>query len=780
VLRALARSGPVLVAVDDLQWLDIQTVAGLEFVARRLHDKRVHFLLAREGREDRVVRALVDERLQRLELEGLSLGALHRLLAERFEASFSPPLVRHIHEISGGNPFHALELSRAIVRGGGAAPGYPLPVPERLHDLVAQRLAALPGPTRKSLLTAASLEEPKLSVPGLDREAMAPAVQGGVVEIEDERVRFTHPLLATILYAEAASHERREVHRELGRALSAPELRARHLALGAEGPDEEAVQALQAAAEHVAARGAPGAAAELYELAASLSPDRVTAGSCMLKAARSYRHVDHARARALAEALRAELGSGREHAAALFLLGTLTGDIEAAIALAEQALAEAAGDDRLRAEVNSQLASWQLFFSSVHDARRHARAALELSLDADRSTRAEALAQLLLIETCAGERVDQSIVDHAVALEDPSGSPLLFSPSRAAGTRLMYRGQLDEARTLIHAWMEQGAAYGLDVVQASAARQLVVLEVRSGNLDKAGRLALAEPPTEDPVGRARTLFGRALVAAYRGHVDEARAAATEGADCAERAHNEHYRVLNLGVLGSLELSLGQPEAAAKLLVPLVRSLHEVGWGEPAFPAVVPDAIDALVGCGDLEQARQLLVPLEKRARRIESPWALAAAAHCRGLLLLAEGYLDEAVESFERAIAIHGSIQCPIDRARVLLSLGVARRRQRQRRVARLALQLALDTFESVGTLLWEERVREELGRIAGRRAQADELTPTERLVAELVAEGRTNREVAQRLVVAERTVEWNLSKVYRKLGVRSRTELARHFAQIR
>jgi DNA-binding NarL/FixJ family response regulator len=198
--------------------------------------------------------------------------------------------------------------------------------------------------------------------------------------------------------------------------------------------------------------------------------------------------------------------------------------------------------------------------------------------------------------------------------------------------------------------------------------------------------------------------------------------------------------------------------------------------------VVPDAIEALVGSGDLEHARALLVPLEKRARRIESPWALATAGHCRGILLLAEGDLDEAVESFERAIAIHGSIQCPIDRARVLLSLGIARRNQRQRRVARLALQLALDTFESVGTLLWEERVRVELARIAGRRApaQADELTPTERLVAELVAEGRTNREVAQRLVVAERTVEWNLSKVYRKLGVRSRTELARHFAEIR
>jgi DNA-binding CsgD family transcriptional regulator len=328
--------------------------------------------------------------------------------------------------------------------------------------------------------------------------------------------------------------------------------------------------------------------------------------------------------------------------------------------------------------------------------------------------------------------------------------------------------------------MEQGAAYGLDVIHASGSRQLVVLEVRAGNLLEASRIVASELPADDLVGRTRSLFGRALVATYLGRVDEARAAASEGAACAERARHEHYRILNLGVLGFLELSLGRSKAAAELLLPLAQRLEEIGWGEPAFPAVLPDAIEALAGCGDLQQARELLGRLQETARRIESPWALAAAAHCHGVLQLAEGDLAGAVDSFEAALAVHESIQCPIERARVLLWLGVARRGQKRRKAAFLAVAEALAVFQSVGAQVCAQRAREELARVSGDRAPSEELTPTERRVAELVAKGKTNREVAQALVVAERTVEWNLTKVYRKLGVRSRTELAQHFAETR
>jgi DNA-binding CsgD family transcriptional regulator len=780
-LRALARSGPVLVSVDDLQWLDSSSVSALEFVARRLPGEPVRLLLARRrDGEHRVERAVGEDRLCCLELQGLSLGALHRLLADRLETSLARPLVRRIHEIAAGNPFYALELGRGIVRRDKTfAPGDPLPVPERLHDLVGQRVAALPNSTRKSLLAAAALAHPTLGVAGLDRATLAPALDASVVTLEDKQVRFTHPLLSAVLYAEAEEDERRELHRALADAASEPEERARHLALGVEDPDEEVARAVELGAERAAARGAPTAAAELLELAAARTPDPDLAAGRLLKAAWCHlRGGDFRRVRTLAERLCTELDAGPERASALFLVANDSVEHTAAIEIAEEALVEADGDPSLQAQLHLQLASFRLFSGGVRDALGHARAAVLLSSRADPRVRAETLAQSLRIEGLAGEPIDQNVAREALALEDWTGPPLLFAPSRLAGIGLIFQGRLDEARELLHACLEHAVAHGDELVQAMVLDFLTTLEVRAGNLGEADRLTTAYSELSE-ADDWRDQYGRALVAASRGRVEEARAAASKGAALAGRV-DELSRILNVALLGSLELSLGDFEAAAELLVPLAEWLEEIGWGEPAWPAVLPDAIEALVGCGEVGRAGEFVLRLEERAQRIESPWVVAAARYCRGLLLLAEGNADAAVESFGAALAVHELIQCPIERARVLSSLGVAERRQKKRRAARSALEQALETFERVGATLWADRARKELARIAGRRAHGGELTPTERRVAELVAKGSTNREVAQILVVAERTVEWNLSKVYRKLGVRSRTELARRFAEIR
>jgi DNA-binding CsgD family transcriptional regulator len=200
-------------------------------------------------------------------------------------------------------------------------------------------------------------------------------------------------------------------------------------------------------------------------------------------------------------------------------------------------------------------------------------------------------------------------------------------------------------------------------------------------------------------------------------------------------------------------------------------------GEPGSVRFVPDEIEALIALGRLDEADTLLGWLEKRGRVLDRASALAAAGRCRGLLLTARRDEAAALAAFERALAEHDRVSMPFDRARTLLALGAALRRAKRKRDARETLGQALATFERLGARIWADRALVELGRIGGRAPAEGALTPSEQRIAALVAEGRTNREVAAALFLSDRTVESHLTHVYRKLGVRSRAELARRFA---
>ena len=197
------------------------------------------------------------------------------------------------------------------------------------------------------------------------------------------------------------------------------------------------------------------------------------------------------------------------------------------------------------------------------------------------------------------------------------------------------------------------------------------------------------------------------------------------------------------------------------------------FADPGFFRVAADAIEALVGVGELDRAEEEAIELEALGRRLDRPWALTTGARSRGLVAAARGDLPEALSALEQALAAQQRLSEPLERGRTLLALGSIHRRERRKRVARETLNEAAVVFESLPAPLWIERARREAARIGGRVPTGAELTEVERRIAELVAEGRSNAEVARALVVSRKTVEWNLSNVYRKLGVRSRTELA-------
>jgi DNA-binding CsgD family transcriptional regulator len=271
------------------------------------------------------------------------------------------------------------------------------------------------------------------------------------------------------------------------------------------------------------------------------------------------------------------------------------------------------------------------------------------------------------------------------------------------------------------------------------------------------------------VGRAK-----ALLEADLGLVDDARASVDEVLAHSQTVAYEIFIIATLGVLGRLELELGNVETAGDHLRELPGRLLAGGMNDPALP-VWADAIEALVGLGELELARSYLEPYEANAERLASPYARAGATRCRGLLLAADCELSAAQEAFERSLA--DARRFPLEYGRTLLCLGVVRRQAQQKKASRQALEQALAVFEELGARLWAEKARAELRRISGRApASDDELTETERRVAELAAGGRTNKEIAAELYMGVSTVEAHLSHVYRKLGVR-RAELATRLA---
>ncbi len=793
VVRAVAERGPMVIALDDVQWLDPASAGAIQIALRRLREEPLGlFATLRLGPELgsplELERSFPGERLERLTLGPLSVGALHRLLEERLGLELNRSELARVQEATAGNPFFALELGRELVRTNTRpAPGQALRVPDSLRELLGGRLARLPGETLDVLLLVAALARPNVDVVTAahgDRDrvlrGLEAAVREGVVILDDSEIRFAHPLLASICYEEAPIWKRRAVHRALAGVVSDIEEQARHLALAAEGPDVVVAAALDAAAEQAAARGAPAAAAELYELAVELMPaDPPLARQRRVRAADFYRLAGAGeRAAVLLEHLLTEVPSGAERSDILFALAlTRRGELSGLIELCSGALAEAADDDARSARILA-LRSWiYLMRADVRAALSDGRAALEKAERVgDPVLLATAIAELARAEGWTAE-ITPGLLERGLEIEEQLGLELEYNQSpRAVHGRVLARlGEIERARVILGESETKAAERGDERTRGLILGRLSGLEWSAGRLPLALEHAATAVELAELTAPPHThgfLEGiEALVEADLGLVDEARGSA-ERALALVGASSEMVSVPALGVLGRVELALGNLETAGGYLRDLPDRLASQGWNDPTVP-VWTDAIETLIALGELKAARGYLEQYEENARRLRSPWAVAGAARCRGLLAAAEGKPTVALEAFDHALAELDSHPYPLERGRTLLCLGTVRRQAQQKKAAREALSEALAIFDDIGARLWAEKARAELARISGRAPASEELTETERRVAELAAQGRTNKEIAAELYMGLSTVESHLSHVYRKLGVR-RAGLAR------
>ena len=786
VLRALADAAPVVVAVDDMQWLDMASARVLEFALRRLEPLPIGFLATWRTGECRAGAVALDC-ADHVEIGALDTAALDGVIRAQLAVGLPPPTLHRLKTAAGGNPFFALEIARALVhQGGEIGPGDPLPIPDDLHELVTRRLRRLPRRTRRALVAAAALARPTRSLVAAaiqDGTELEEAERAGVIAVDRDAIQFSHPLLAAAVYASAAAHERRTFHRRLADLVEDQEERAHHLALAAEGPDEEVATVLEAASETARARGSPETAAELAEQAARLTPRASTEDVQRRKIAAAEHHLlagDLPRARTLLEHAASALSAGPLRARGLATLAIIqayeTARWKESHATLEQALCEAGGDVRLRANIERRLGwAYAADFQATR-AEQHIRVALELAPDLDdRVLLAETLAVAAHVDFLRGRNFRRDLFERALARETLyEHHSVLRHPYVALATPLRWMGDFAGARLCLETLLRVGSERGEENVRTFLLFELGVTEVAAGNWTAALRCAdeaydsAVQTAQESP--RRDAAYLRVLVDACRGSVEPVR----RWGDAQLRSDDQDARHWDAGMmLGFLELSLGNPDGARHYLDNLVHATRRDGVEDPSVFPFWPDAIEALVGSGALDRAEHVLEWLEERGRTLDRPWAITTGGRCRALLCAARGDLPRALDVVEEALCAHERLPQQFELARTLLVKGRIARRAKKKRMAREALEQAGEIFDRMGAVLWSKQARGELDRIGGRAATSG-LTPTQSRIAELVASGHTNREVAEAMFVTVKTVETNLSKIYRKVGVTSRRELAR------
>lgn len=794
IVGILAEKTKVLIAIDDLQWLDSSSRLVVAFVARRLVGPVGVLATVRTGDNESAASWLQLPRPdmdRRITLPPMTVGALHAVISQRLGHSFSRPTMVHIEQVSGGNPFYALEFARAM---GGRQSSTGMSLPDSLTELIRQKLHGLDSDLDDALLAVACLSAPAVGLVarclGSDPDSVAARLEDaenrGVIEINGDQLRFSHPIFARGVYHEATPEQRRTMHNRLAAVVEEPELRARHLALGSTTADSATLQALDSAAESAHSRGAPAAAAELIDLAISLG--RTTPRRLISSAGHHFNAGDSGRARTLLEEALAQLEPGALRAEAASLLGyvrLLDDSFPEAAALLEGALAEVGDDPAVLVPMLVTL-SFALFNAGRLEAS--AQRVEEAVTRADDSGRPDLLSQALgmraTVRFLGGRGVDEAGLRRALELEDRTANiPFALRASVQNAILRSCAGELDWAHDELTALRQRCIEHGQEGELMLVAFHGVLVEIWRGQFAVAALIA------EDTMQLARQLGGdlplsvaltcRALLAAYMGRVDEARTDVDEAHAANQRCGSVRLGEWPTTALGFLEVSLGNYREALNAVGPLVVKVEMAPTTTEIIAAsFIPDAVEAMVALGRLDSADRLISVVERNGARLKRDWMLAIGGRGRGMLLAARGDVAAAVDTVEQAMVAHTRMSMPFERARTQLLLGQLQRRQRAKDASAASFHDALHAFEQLGTPLWVDRARAELGRVSVGARRTVELSSSERQVAELAAAGMTNRKIAAAMFISPKTVESNLARIYAKLGIHSRAELGRHVGQ--
>jgi DNA-binding CsgD family transcriptional regulator len=796
VINILSERTPVLVAIDDLQWLDPSSARVVAFAARRFSGPVGLLATVRASVGEDEVSWLALEQpdaMTRMSLKPLTIGSLHEVVSTRLGRSISRQTMLRIHEASSGNPFYAIELARTMAQLKSDSE---MTLPTSLAGLVTSRIDVLDADIREALLAAACLAAPTVELVsqaiGWGVEACVQrlliAESQGIVTIDRNRLRFSHPLLAAGVYTDATPTQRRAMHGRLASVVDNAELRARHLALAATHGDAATLDALDAAAQLAGRRGAPAAAAEFIELANELganSPEgRIRCAAFHFKAG------DAARARVILEQIVCTSAPAQVHAEALSLLGLWTlldGSSRDAATLLERAATEAAHHDGLLVQILVPLSFARLNSFQFDGATR---AINEAVIRATRLDEPELLSQALSMQVMVGFLVgdgfDEATLQNALRLDDASDPPsAMLWPTAHRAELLAGMGRLDEGRRALRAIRQRYIERGAESEWMVGAFHSALIEIWRSDFVEASLIG------EDAMQRARQLDGdlplsvalmiQAAVAAYAGAEHAARRDAAEALAAMQRCESPALvTVWPTTTLAFLEVSLGNYAAAIEILQPLLSAFEHAPRATEIFVTpFLPDAAEALIQLGRLDEAQSLIEVLEGNGRRLDRPWMLALSARCHAMLLAARRDVGGALDAAHRAMAEHERLPMPFERARSQMLLGELQRRQRGRENAASALREAVATFEGLNTPLWAERARKSLDRIHFGGTASTVLTSAEQRIADLAAAGTTNHDIASALFISPKTVEVHLSRIYRKLGIRSRAELGRRLDQL-
>ncbi|WP_327667475.1 MULTISPECIES: helix-turn-helix transcriptional regulator [unclassified Streptomyces] len=801
-LRALAAEAPVLVVADDLQWLDPASAELLGFAARRLGDTRVQLLCAvrTEGQEyDRHLSASPPDTLA-VRLGALSRAQVSTLLDHRGYTGLPRSTVREIHRTSGGNPLFALELGRALAENPTPPrPGEPLPVPTSLRALVLNRLGMLSDEARRTLLVASAGARPTLALlraAGRDNAEAetAQAAELGLLATEPEgpAVRFAHPLISAALYAEAPAQERRAAHAALSTAASDPIERARHLALATTGTDPEAAARLAEAAALARDRGAPSVAASLGLLAARHTPadgepgpderrlqaaeDAITAGEVDL--ARDIAREVLTRATTPADRVRAWM-------VVIEAAGQALGDVDTVY---PQALADAGDDPRLLALVHYQLAWRSLVVDGdFAEGRQEAAHAAELAArGGDRRTELLSLAFQAQTETLMGHPDAPATIKRA--LKEPQDPQVACHHNGPGATRyrwLIMSDQLPEARSTVNALLREVRRRGMVESEVHFVRLLAETELRSGHCGRALDLARESMrlARDSGIGEMPSAVLASIAEASGGDVERALTLGREAVELAEQAGDQMYTSRGLTALGHAQLVAGDAEGAVHSLRRVRELEHGLGITDPARGRWHGDLAEALVRIGALDEARQLLDVAREQALRLDRESVLAVLDRAEALMRAARGEHEAALAQLTSVQDRLAKLGYALEEARAAFALASLR----TGRAGPASYDEAARLFRRCRALPW---VRQVEAAAVARRVEPisppaaseglEGLAAMERQVAALVMEGATNREIAARLFISVKTVEATLTRVYRKLGIRSRVDIVRLAAQRR